>query len=73
MRKKSVSFILKRDQFCQFSFLSPVYAALNQRVTFMENTPFKKECSRKEKLSMVIVTNLISICCVYKEKIVKND
>ena len=49
MRKKSVSFILKRDQFCQFSFLSPVYAALNQRVTFMENTPFKKECSRKVK------------------------
>ena len=29
--------------------------------------------SHGEKLSMVIATNLISICCVYKEKIVKND
>ena len=26
-----------------------------------------------EELSMVIATNLISICCVYKEKIVKYD
>jgi len=26
-----------------------------------------------EKYSMVIATNSISICCVYKEKIVKND
>ena len=26
-----------------------------------------------EKYSMVIATNLTSICCVYKEKIVKND
>ena len=26
-----------------------------------------------EKLLMVIAINLFSICCVYKEKIVKND
>ena len=26
-----------------------------------------------EKLSIIIATNLSSICCVYKEKIVKND
>ena len=26
-----------------------------------------------EKYSMVIATNLTSICCVYEEKIVKND
>ena len=41
---------------------------------------FLRECSRKmkvgigirRKISLLIATNLTSICCVYREKIVKN-
>ena len=34
---------------------------------------WKEEYAYGEKKSLLISTNLTSICCVYKEKIVRND
>ena len=37
------------------------------------HTHLKRGVAKNEKLSMVIASNITYICCVYKEKIIKNE
>ena len=47
-----------------------VYIKCHLKGVFAKN---KRGIGLMRKKTLLIVTNLTSICCVYKEKIVKND
>jgi len=56
----------------QFSKVLPLYKALNRSSCTVLKGVFAKN-ERGYRLNAINATNLTSICCVYKEKLVKND
>ena len=61
--------------FRTFMYLSYIYLfhILNYSCFFLGFLNRRKKCDEKALLIATNLSNLTSICCVYKEKIVKND